>query len=781
MPRAKSSDPAQQNRRRRTGWRRILFPMAAVCLAILPFLLLEGSLRLFNLGPDTERATTGFGASRLFELDEDETTYTTARHRLLFFSPQSFASEKPTQTFRIFGLGGSTVHGRPYESGSSFLKWMELELTGRDSTHSYESVNCGGLSYASYRLTHLLQEVLQYDPDLIVVATGHNEFLEDRTYRSEKNQPAWLRWAVRQGNKLHTVTLARQLLQNNPGERDDFDDTTELDAEVEARLDTKSGYASYRRDEQWRRNVVEQYEDSLYAVVEACRTAKIPLILVNLGENLRDCPPFKSEHCTGLSVDTLQQWQAWFDEATKLDETDPAKALELYRRAEATDDRYALLAFRIARCHDRLGEPDQALAYFRKARQLDICPLRMIEELHHRLKQVAAQTGTPLVDAEALACNISPDGIPGNNCFMDHVHPDIGSHQQIGRLLAEEAVSMGLVSPNREWTDMQRRRAYRNHLRRLGPAYLANGRRRVGWLEHWARRERLDQEAVPCDPRGYSHLGKRHLDYGEIDAAWRQFARAIELEPKRIEDVFNYAFALFSQGRNNLANRVLQKLHRQSSTRAYQPVIQLASLLNALDADNTRQAQALAAYCGDSVQDAVTDPRLGRWASAIPGLSQRLEQVLANRASQGPNAPGADPYGVATFSGSSSPGADTPKRPKVADLLDRAIDRNPDSAPLYLSRARIRFSRQNYEAALADVGRSLELAPDNVDALKFRAILHMIQNGAQPAVNDLTAAIELDPNDPELFRMRSAAHRRLEQDTEADADLEAAEQLAPSQ
>ena len=74
------------------------------------------------------------------------------------------------RTFRIFGLGGSTVHGRPYENDTSFLKWMELELSGRDSTRDYETVNCGGLSYASYRLTTLLSEVLQYDPDLIVIA-----------------------------------------------------------------------------------------------------------------------------------------------------------------------------------------------------------------------------------------------------------------------------------------------------------------------------------------------------------------------------------------------------------------------------------------------------------------------------------------------------------------------------------------------------------------------------------------------------------------------------------
>ena len=143
-------------------------------------------MRIAGIGEPSDTVTAGFGGSNLFELDEDEEIYTTARHRLLFFGRQQFEAEKPEKTFRIFALGGSTVHGRPYENGSAFLKWMGIELSGRDSTRDYETVNCGGLSYASYRLVTMLKEVLHYDPDLIVVATGHNEFLEDRSYEAEK-------------------------------------------------------------------------------------------------------------------------------------------------------------------------------------------------------------------------------------------------------------------------------------------------------------------------------------------------------------------------------------------------------------------------------------------------------------------------------------------------------------------------------------------------------------------------------------------------------------------
>ena len=42
------------------------------------------------------------------------------------------------------------------------------------------------------------------------------------------------------------------------------------------------------------------------------------------------------------------------------------QAFELYRKAEAIDDQYALLAFRMARCCDLLGNTEQAATTTRR-------------------------------------------------------------------------------------------------------------------------------------------------------------------------------------------------------------------------------------------------------------------------------------------------------------------------------------------------------------------------------------------------------------------------------
>ena len=193
--------------------RRFIFAAIAIVLGLLPFVLLEVVLRTVDVGDPTGYVDpfVGFGGAHpLFSLAKDQQTYETTRSHRLYFGTQSFAAKKPAGMYRVFCLGGSTVRGRPYTTETSFSRWLQVELELRDPSRNYEVVNCGGLSYASYRLARITEEVMAYDPDLIVVATGHNEFLEDRTYQDVKSRASGnglVKWLY----SLRMVTLARQL------------------------------------------------------------------------------------------------------------------------------------------------------------------------------------------------------------------------------------------------------------------------------------------------------------------------------------------------------------------------------------------------------------------------------------------------------------------------------------------------------------------------------------------------------------------------------------------
>ena len=609
-------------------WKRASFRLVAVALALCPFVLLEAALRLSNVGNPTDYEDPFVGFSRthpLFETDVTSGLRRTAPSRQMHFGRQEFPIEKGPSVFRIFCLGGSTVHGRPYQADTAFPKWLEIELQGSDPSHVYQVINCGGVSYASYRLVPILQEVLSDSPDLIIVATGHNEFLEDRTYQDVKSRSGVRRWLEDHAHSLRTITLARKfrdVLQPTSGVHGA---RAALAQEVDARLDHASGYASYHRDESWRRGVIRHFAQSIRAMIQLCSRSDVPILLVNLGCNLRDCPPFKSELDAKLRPEPERRWQAAFDTAAAAEATDLEQALDLYRQAQQIDDNFALLDYRIARCLDRMGRLDEAALCYRQAKEKDVCPLRILDAMHETILSASHESGTPLVDAKQLFEELSPGLIPGFHWYLDHVHPTVGGHQRIAQAIAAELRHRSIVPSGSSWGHRDRRRAYRQHLERLSPGYWADGEVRVGWLESWSRRHRLLQELAPQDWRGYLDHGHRELDFGNIEKAWEAYLQALKRDPDSAAKIVRRACELINQGRPEFAFRVLDRLRTTVTSNDVLAQIDLAMLIAAAELEDWERAVAIYETSGDALQQLTRQP--DTWGEFA---SQDLEHLLSD-------------------------------------------------------------------------------------------------------------------------------------------------------
>ena len=539
---------AKAQRRTRTS-----FKVLAVALAFAPFIAFELGLRAFGVAENNDSSDpfAGFG-SNIPVFERDGELWRTSAKRMPFLPAQTFPADKPQNGFRVFCFGGSTVHGRPYEAATAFPRWLELELSATHPDRNIEAINCGGVSYASYRIVPMLREILDHSPDLIVVATGHNEFLEDRTYHSLKSRTSVQSWIDNLGHKIRIVRAGRHLLRGDNARQPQGN--PDRDGDFETRLDTENGYESYHRDAEWRARVVEQFQEAVQTMVDLCAARDTRLLLVNLGSNVRDCPPFKSEHRSDLTAVEESRWREAFERGSRADtEKSLNHALEAYRAAEAIDDRHALLHWRIARCLDRLGQSDRAKEHYLKAKDEDICPLRMFDSLYAFQTRLAAANNIPLVDARSELERQCTDGIPGNDWYLDHVHPTIGGHQEIARSIAATIHNAGLLpNPIRPWPTEERKAAYADQFKRLGPVYLGNGRRRLEWLEGWANRNRLLEETRPVDARGHLHAGFRSMDFGETTRAKASIKRALEIDP-----AFSKAWArrrqqLTEQGRGDI-------------------------------------------------------------------------------------------------------------------------------------------------------------------------------------------------------------------------------------
>ncbi len=216
-------------------------PLRKLAFASIPlvalWLLVEGGLRLAGVGStlDREDPFVGFESTiPLFVLDEDDRgrpIYRTADNKRRFFNAQRFLVEKPADSKRVFCLGGSTTYGRPYSDATSFCGWLREAVIVLDPDGQWEVVNAGGISYASYRVAALMDELVGYEPDLFVVYTGHNEFLEERTYSALRDTPAWWRGIDRRLRGLRSYAVVSRLMR--PPEL--------LSAEVDAQLDSSIG------------------------------------------------------------------------------------------------------------------------------------------------------------------------------------------------------------------------------------------------------------------------------------------------------------------------------------------------------------------------------------------------------------------------------------------------------------------------------------------------------------------------------------------------------------
>ncbi len=492
--RAEAPGPAGTGRVSRPlrGWRRFFFPAVAVLLGLSPFVACEALLRALDWQrPDLhDDPFVGFSAVHpLFVLDTTGTRYEIPRPLYKFFGPESFDAVKPPGEFRIFCLGGSTVLGRPFAKETSFTTWLELSLRAAAPAHPWRVVNCGGSSYASYRIVEILKEVLTHQPNLVIIDMGHNEFLEDRTYRHIKGVPSLVRRPLALASRLRTFSMLRTGVETLVGRRRANEPAQGarpvLGPEVEARLDYEGGLATYHADEAWQRDVIDHFEYNLRRMVRMTQAARVPLILVNPVYNL-DTPPFKSEHRRDLSARNRQRFeQLWEDARAHFGDSLP-EAIALLEKAVAIDDQHAGIHYALAKCYQQMGLMDKARASFMQAKERDVCPLRSLEAINQAVLDVGRETDTPVVDLVRVFAARSAGGIIGDDWLVDHVHPSINGHQLVARMLFDEMVREGFLRPRPGW-EAERDQRYRDQLASLDDFYYLSGQKHLGNLRLWAQ------------------------------------------------------------------------------------------------------------------------------------------------------------------------------------------------------------------------------------------------------------------------------------------------------
>jgi tetratricopeptide (TPR) repeat protein len=286
-----------------------------------------------------------------------------------------------------------------------------------------------------------------------------------------------------------------------------------------------------------RRQIVAHFEFNLNRLIDIAQSVEARVIFVTPACNLRDFSPFKSEFTERTSAALARQIDDLLAEAKQLTASgNPAEALARVDRALELDARFAESWFQRGRVLLELGRSDDARQAFVRARDEDVCPLRALSSMQKVVRQVAERRDVPLIDFDRIVADLSPDGIPGENLFHDHVHPTIEGHKMLALEIIDKLTELHLLEPASTWGEKAIGRVARSIESRIEPTAhaeaLVNLSKVLGWAGKRDEAARVALRAVdmlPDNVEAQYEAGNAFFERKSYDEARRCFRRTLEL------------------------------------------------------------------------------------------------------------------------------------------------------------------------------------------------------------------------------------------------------------
>lgn len=389
--------------------RKILFPLITFSIPIVFFLLLELVLRLFGVGdsydlfiPAGDRWQVNTGAAAKY--------FTQKNIAIPELIARDFPRQKQDNTFRILCLGGSTTAGFPYEVNINFPYFIKTRLDYLYTDKNIEVINLGISAINSFTVLDLAPQMKIVEPDLILIYIGHNEFygalgVASAEFTSLNRSIIKFILALRQVRIYQVLSeLYYALLPEPEGPRGDLMQKMIAEHLID-------------RDSEAYTGTIRNFRENLREMFQIFQEDSIPVIIGTVVSNLADQPPLQDLAASGGTA------------AAK-----PSPAMEKYNEGrqyyEAADFKKAKVALT-------------------EARDLDGMRFRASSDINKIIKETAGEVSLPIAEIEALFVRYSKNGIPGQDIFLEHLHPKPQGYGLIARGFVEAIAEAELLPKSR--------------------------------------------------------------------------------------------------------------------------------------------------------------------------------------------------------------------------------------------------------------------------------------------------------------------------------------------
>ena len=425
---------------------------ATLLLPIAAAVLLELALRIAGYGPDLSLfIPQDIRGQRYLVMNPEVKSRYFAR---IGFNPSTssdmFRMPKPAGTFRIFCLGGSTTVGYPYSFNVAFSTFLRDHLRKVFPERPVEVINVGMTATNSFTTLDMARDLMDYQPDLLLVYDGHNEFYGALGAASHESfgGSRWLTNLSLRAIHLRTFVLIRDAIAGALRLAGSEDKAQPLGTMMERLARGQFiPYGSPTYD-----SGLETFRANLRDLAGLCREHGVPLILSTQVSNLRDLEPFVSGERPDLPVDVIRRRDAAINEnMTALMNGEFPRSLDAITRAMALDSLRAETHFRMARVLDTLGRDRDARIHYQRARDLDQLRFRTSADFNAAILERQDGPACRVVDMERVFMAHSPDSLIGRSLLFEHLHPRSFGYFLMAEAYADAIRASGILGDEAAW------------------------------------------------------------------------------------------------------------------------------------------------------------------------------------------------------------------------------------------------------------------------------------------------------------------------------------------
>ncbi|MHB8206846.1 hypothetical protein [Mucilaginibacter sp.] len=392
------------------GKKLLLFKVLAALFPFVLLVLLEVVLRFFHYGHNTD----------LFIKDPYDDHYMVMNNYASdkFFSDTAnatkgnselFQIDKAPNTFRIFVLGESTTIGYPYFHNGSFHRWLQYRLNRMYPDKKFEIINLSLTAVNSYTVLDFGKQLAQYQPDAVLIYTGHNEYygalgVGSTSYIGSN------RFLVQTLLKLRTLKVVQ--LFNNCIKKVSGVFASHKTADRETLMQRMASRQHIQLNSADYQAGINQYDKNMTELCTLLNDEKIPTFLSTVVSNQKDQPPFISEG------------------------TGPNSAMGFYKAGQQA-----------------FAKADYATAKqdFDKAKELDELRFRAPEAINAIIRKLATEfPEVHLVDTKKEFEQYSPHGIVGNETILEHLHPNLHGYSIMSDAFFQAIQSQHFITDSAE-------------------------------------------------------------------------------------------------------------------------------------------------------------------------------------------------------------------------------------------------------------------------------------------------------------------------------------------